>query len=112
MVQKAQASMEVQVYLVSELRENTANTEDEIQKFKRAAEEYMIKQIVKVKTQDQTIFIIYELYLIYGSTIKIIEVNFVLYENAVPVCGSPDLIFPTSIYIISSTFFVLHCFLN
>ena len=49
MIQKAQASMEVQVYLVGELRKNTASTEDEIQKFKRAAEEYMIKQIVKVK---------------------------------------------------------------
>ena len=52
MIQKAQASMEVQVYLVGELRKNTASTEDEIQKFKRAAEEYMIKQIVKVKLQD------------------------------------------------------------
>ena len=57
MVQKAQASMEVQVYLVNELKENTANTEDQIQKFKRAAEEYMIKQIVKVNAPNDIIVV-------------------------------------------------------
>jgi hypothetical protein len=49
MVQKAEASMQVQKFLVTELRDNTANTEDQVEKFKKAAEAYMIKQIVKVK---------------------------------------------------------------
>ena len=49
LILQAQASMEVQRFLVSELRENTDNTEDQIQKFKKVADKYIAKKIVKVK---------------------------------------------------------------
>jgi len=48
MIEKAQGSMTVQTGLVAELRKNTDNVQTEIANFKRAAEAWMARQIVKV----------------------------------------------------------------
>ncbi len=48
MIDMAQASMQVQASLVGELRTNTATVQTEIENFKRAAQEWMERQIVKV----------------------------------------------------------------
>jgi hypothetical protein len=48
LAEKAKGEMEVQVFLFAELKTNTENVNSESAKFKRAAEEYAAKQIVKV----------------------------------------------------------------
>jgi hypothetical protein len=47
-VEKANGEMQVQSFLVAELKTNTDTVNSESAKFKRAAEEYAAKQIVKV----------------------------------------------------------------
>jgi hypothetical protein len=48
MIEKAQASMEVQKFLVGELKKDTENVNQEIADFKVAAAIWTAKQIVKV----------------------------------------------------------------
>ena len=48
MVEKAKASMEVQSYLVNELKQSTEDVDQMSKKFKHDAEVWAAKQIVKV----------------------------------------------------------------
>ena len=48
MIEKAKGSMEVQTFLVAELKKSTENVQEMTQKFKHDAEVWAAKQIVKV----------------------------------------------------------------
>jgi len=49
MIQKAKASVEVQNFLVAELKKNTDNVNEQSIRFKHDAEAWAAKQIVKVQ---------------------------------------------------------------